>query len=141
MTRGIDNLPSVYAEIMRGLANCDEVIAGQHERRRELLAKRNDCLAAFRLFDLPLPEGAELPAHNAHAITLREFVLCKLKDAYPNPLTSSAIKNDLDAQGRKTHPKTVGMTLFRLKHNGKCRRDGGRDWYFVPDAITTPDGR
>ena len=68
--------------------------------------------------------------------TIREFALAQAKAAFPQPVRASELRKQLEADGRPTHEKTVGMTLYRLLREGHLRREG-HNWFFLPPSAGT----
>lgn len=63
---------------------------------------------------------------------LKDIALDLLAGAYPNPLKARHVGTDAERiMGKKLHPKSPGMTLYRLAEAGLARREG-HNWYWVP---------
>lgn len=122
-------------------------------RKAEIMKQYHDCYSMARLFsfDLDLEYKAHLekqrrlgglsgrssepvlPPIEAKPKTIKERVLEAARAAAPNAVRAGGIRKELDAQGIKVHPKTIGMTLYRLLREGRLARDGW-DWFLVPEA-------
>jgi hypothetical protein len=127
--------------------------------QQELAAKANDCEAAARLFGfnvvaemarvfeqeqtqvpldvVPKPAAAPAPIPSTapqKGPTVKDMVLDILRNAYPNPVRTSEIRQQLANRGIVTHEKTVGMSLYRWLRAGRIHRQGW-DWFFAnPEA-------
>jgi len=82
--------------------------------------------------DTPLPLRAKIS-------TIREFILEEAQRAHPNPVTARELREKLAQSGVETHPKTIGMSLFRLSKERMMRREGKANWYFVPEDQRSVD--
>lgn len=76
---------------------------------------------------LPAPQISQMRSR-----TVKELVLEAAQKAYPQPIRAAEARKQIEAQGMKTHEKTVGMTMYRLLQDGKLRREGW-NWFFVPE--------
>ncbi len=133
------DLKSKHAVLLREYGEIDGHIAALIERRTAI---RNDLVAlsiTARLFgeELPLPFPS---ASRGDGPTVRDFVLTQLR-ASP----AGAMAREINAaycQARKVelHPKTIGMTLYRLSREGLACREGTRIWKPVPVPAPAPDG-
>ena len=96
--------------------------AALRDRLRQIGAEMMDCAAAARVFGVTLtvPEGVNLQDR----MTVRDIVMRRLTEAGPDGLTST----DLNKELKHLHPKTVGMTLYRLSKENFCKRVGSRLW-------------
>ncbi len=66
--------------------------------------------------------------------TVRGFALDAAQRAHPNPVHAASLQAAYEDQfKRKVHPKTFGMILYRLSLDKLIRREGRKDWYFVPE--------
>jgi hypothetical protein len=70
--------------------------------------------------------------HEDSGASIRELTLEYLAAAAPAGLKASEVQALIEGR-RKTnlHPKTAGMTLYRLSQDGLVRREG-RMWFYVP---------
>lgn len=72
------------------------------------------------------------------AKAFKDTVLELLKGAYPAPMKAADVQAQAEARiGSKFHPKTSGMTLYRLAQDGLVRREGHK-WFFVPEENRRP---
>lgn len=95
------------------------------ERQRQIGCEMLDIAAAARLFDveLILPEGFKLLSGN----TVRDHVMRKLAEAGATGTTAAELSKGME----HLHPKTIGMTLYRLSKDNFCKRVGTRLWVIV----------
>ncbi len=64
--------------------------------------------------------------------TVSPLVLQHLRAAYPDGMKVSKLRPLVEADSGQTyHPKTMGMTLYRLQQQGTVRREG-RMWFAPP---------
>ena len=69
--------------------------------------------------------------------TIRELALEYLRLAGSRGRKASEIQALIEERRKtKLHPKTSGMTLYRLSQDGLARREG-RTWFFVPPKAET----
>lgn len=69
--------------------------------------------------------------------TVRDMILESLKSAGEAGQKAAEIQAKIEARrGAKLHPKTTGMTLYRLSQEGAVRREG-RTWFYVPQSAET----
>lgn len=110
-----------------------------NDRKTDLYKKREDCNAAKRLFlgdDLTVESGG---SNNKDIVTperktIKIRIIEEAKKAYPNPVLARDLKALFEEErGVALGSKTVGMSLYRLSTEGKMRREGVKDWYFVPE--------
>ena len=94
------------------------------ERIAVIDAELRDCVAAARLYRVEL--NLTEPSSLRDGLTVREIVLHRLRQAGPEGVKASDMYDDCGP----VHPKTVGMTLYRLKLDGLCKRNH-RTWYAV----------
>ena len=80
-----------------------------------------DCHSAARLFEVQLPDPPQYTG-----FSVRNRVLALLADS--EGLTC----HEMQKHFHGLHPKTLGMTLFRLKRAGKVSRIGTRTWVLEP---------
>ena len=92
---------------------------------------------AERLMGLPraAPAGSTRVAANAppapYVPKVKDLVLARLTAAGETGTRSGPIHDWIAQRHRMTlHPKTVGMTLYRLARAGRARQS----WFFVPQA-------
>lgn len=99
-----------------------EESARLRDRQRQIGNEMLDIVAAARLFnaELTLPEGIKLPNGN----TVRDYVLRRLAEAGAAGTTVTELKKGAE----HLHPKTIGMTLYRLSKENHCKRVGNRLW-------------
>lgn len=69
---------------------------------------------------------------NNSDFSVKDFVLAQVRQAYPQPILASEIRQMIENLGHDVHEKTVGMTLYRLSKKHRVRREG-KEWYFVPE--------
>jgi hypothetical protein len=149
-----------YRQLCADHDKAQENVETVQAHQRELMTQINDCFSAARLFGFDLvaefqgeakgdPRQSMLrapdpivpglsPVPAAPVVksgpTIKALVLEVAEKAYPSPVRSSRVHQDLSSRGYILHEKTVGMTLYRwsLPVNGGCTKRKGRDWYFVP---------
>lgn len=80
-----------------------------------------DAAGAARLFNIELPPSPQpIPLRDS---TLKEIVWSKLQ-ACPNGFRVSAHRSEIEHEfGRPAHAKSIGVALYRLKSDGKARRE------------------
>ncbi len=102
-----------------------EESATLRERQRQIGCEMLDIAAAARLFavNLVLPEGVKLPGGN----TVRDHVMRRLAEAGAAGSTATEIGKGME----HLHPKTIGMTLYRLSKENFCKRVGTRLWVMI----------
>ena len=90
--------------------------------------------AAERLIGVPAVSArvaADAPPP-PHVPKVKDLVLARLEAAGETGTRSGPIHDWIVQRHRMTlHPKTVGMTLYRLARAGRARR-AGQTWFFVP---------
>jgi hypothetical protein len=86
--------------------------------------------------DSPLPQQQapnEMP-------TVAEVVMGRLRVAGDAGSRAAPIQEYIEGTyDKKIHPKTVGMTLFRLQKNGLVTRKG-HVWFIAPEAVNPGAG-
>jgi hypothetical protein len=92
--------------------------------------------AAERLIGVPHAASTTRVAADAppapYAPKVKDLVLARLEAAGETGTRSGPIHDWIAQRHRMTlHPKTVGMTLYRLARAGRARR-AGQTWFFVP---------
>lgn len=133
-------------------------VAAAKEARDAAIGKFNSLREAAKVFDvddetwgllltehvLPLMNGNATEAQSpelvaipgADAKPVRESVLALAEAAYPNPVLATELRAELEKQrGSVLHEKTVGMTLYRLSKDGLMRREGQKNWFFIPPEL------
>lgn len=66
--------------------------------------------------------------------SIRDMVLQYLRSTGTSGIKAAEARAHVEGLlGRKLHPKTVGMTLYRLAEKGLARRDG-HTWFAVPET-------
>lgn len=118
-------LGEAFAEKYRGLESqlLRVRIARKNLQKQEAEIMRDlaDCKSAARLFDVTLQQST-VPADS---ISIRQFALNALLAAGESGIRAREIEAAYEAAtGNTVHPKTVGMTLFRLKTAGQANRVG-----------------
>jgi hypothetical protein len=101
-------------------------IAIKNLREEERLARLHikDCEAACRVFDIEISQSDDCSGPFKDAENVREFTLSFLKASTEGTKASiirAAYQNNF---GKHLHPKTVGMTLYRLKQDGLAAIQG-----------------
>lgn len=86
---------------------------------------------------IPTPTQASIAAEPPVPFSVKDFVLEKVREAYPKFRYAASLQADLSAVGQKVHPKTVGMSLYRWSLKGVVRREGKDKWFFVPEDQRT----
>ena len=149
-----------WAEADRDEAEGRRLIAKADEQKSALREKVADCYVIARLYSFnlnkewrayserqnkplfpdpfspltPVTDAATAALTEANPKTIKEHVIDAARQAYPRAIRASALRQRLDsAYGKKTHEKTIGMTLYRLSKDGILRRHGW-DWFFVPEG-------
>jgi hypothetical protein len=75
--------------------------------------------------------AAEASLSKTEMPRIRDIVLDRLREAGVGGSRATQIQNYVESTySTRIHPKTVGITLFRLSKEGMVRRDG-RTWYLV----------
>ncbi len=119
------------------------LLAEREELRAKWLANTaalQDAVAAGRFFgvevDLPPDMGAGPVGPIIQEIqrslfeprgdlTIRELVLEELANAGKDGIKAAKLRRIVEARiHKKLHPKTIGMTLYRLSDKGQARREG-----------------
>lgn len=87
------------------------------------------------------PEGPILGEEdNAQAGQFKDRALEILRGIYPRSLRAPDLQVAVEAHlGRKFHPKTAGMTLYRFRNQKMVRREG-RNWFYVPQTVAEHAG-
>lgn len=76
---------------------------------------------------------ADGEAEGEDGVLFKDIALEALAKAYPTPLRAAKIREIAGEKlGKEFHPKTAGMTLYRLSKFGIVRNEGW-DWYWVPE--------
>lgn len=91
-----------------------------------------DCFAAGRLFDVDLNTLENLPENqnSKDKPTIRDFIIDALKRSYPQPYKAKELQDAYEqAYGDELHPKTVGMSLYRLSLDKLVKREGQK-WFY-----------
>lgn len=91
-------------------------------RLRVVDSDLRDIAAAARLYDVELE--TPIAANLRNSLTVRDIVLRKLTEAGTEGVTVAKLRGECG----DLHEKTIGMTLYRLKLDGICKRVGGRLW-------------
>lgn len=90
-----------------------------------------------RVEDVVDVEADEVASGNEDVPSVRELTLEYLKAAGDAGHKASEIQALIEVRRKaKLHPKTAGMTLYRLSQDGLARRDG-RTWFYVPPNAET----
>ena len=119
-------------ESARKKANHFAAIATTREQELADLDKAAKTLGIVVEFE-HAPEEAE-KKDDGEAGGFKEVAINLLTKAYPNPVRAADLQTEVERiTGRKYHPKTAGMTLYRLSQQHIVRRHGRRDWYYVPE--------
>ncbi len=147
----------IKAAIANEIADKREKLLGRQEElarliqdadreMRALVAQIGDLDAAARAFEISIPVHLEVrPARiNIRGGTptlilgtgtpgnLREALKAILKENHPRGMKVGELQAISEQRlGQKFHPKSAGMTLYRLSLKGFTKRDGFL-WYYVP---------
>ena len=63
----------------------------------------------------------------------KDIVLEALQKAHPHTMRAADLQAIAEKEvGREFHPKTAGMTLYRLSQEGHAERIGKANWKYVP---------
>lgn len=112
-----------------------ENIEALREQERQIYLRIKDCEAAGRLFGIefaPIDRPAKPPSKGSPP-NVREFVLSYLSQCPVGAKSSQIAAAYSEEFRRHLHPKTIGMTLYRLKQDGVVRIDG-RVWHNQANA-------
>ena len=125
-----DEMKLRHEDLVKEHGEIDGHIHALVERRQKIAHDINALCVAARLF------GSELPALGGVASirpngtpTVRDFVLAALASSDGSVRTANLRSSYADQYGVQVHPKTMGMTLFRLKRDGLAHRKGGHNWF------------
>jgi hypothetical protein len=100
--------------------------------------RKADYPEAELIFDDPKPENRPQETSNEGVVlpppsSIREAVLDLAKAAFPQAVFAAELRKALEKQrGGTLHDKTIGMTLYRLSKDGLMRREGQKNWFYVP---------
>ncbi len=73
------------------------------------------------------------PTPSKPAPQFKDVALDILREAYPRTCKAADIQEQAEERvGREFHPKTAGMTLYRLSLEGLVERVGRAEWQYVP---------
>lgn len=141
-----------YRHYETEVARHDAAIARLREGMEILGQQAQDCHAAARVLKFDLiaaavagdgePKPTESPKimnaspqaalPNAAGKSIREAILNYARAAYPKPVHATALRVELEKARGVLHEKTIGMSLYRLSKEGLVRREGRKDWFYVP---------
>ena len=99
-----------------------EESARLRERQRQIGNELLDLAATARVFNVQfsIPENVKIPGGH----TVRDHVMAKLAEAGSAGSTAAKLRTGVE----HLHPKTIGMTLYRLSKENFCKRVGSRLW-------------
>ncbi len=127
-------LGAKHADLLLERATTLGHVEALSRRLAEIDADIFHVIAAARLFgeELPLPPGRRVATgptkRVAGAPVVRAYVLAALR-AQIAGVKASTLTHDYQANyAASLHPKTMGMTLYRLAIDGLARREG-RTWF------------
>ena len=133
----------------------NQAIAAEQALQDHLQTQAQKCYATAELFgfDLVAALAAEadrsdgpasittfapstIPAWTASRPTVREFILERAREAYPNAVRAKSLKAEYErTYGGDIHVKTMGMTLYRTALRDGSMRRLGWDWFYVPPEL------
>ena len=135
-----------YREAEDRIAAANEAIKIAEAAKATSLDRIHDCIAAARVLDFDLTAAMKQIEGASTAVvtvietkagrepgeeTIRDLVLKLARDVAPSPVRAAEIRQQVQKmKGRHLHPKTIGMTLYRLSLEGHVRREGW-DWFYV----------
>lgn len=136
----------------------EEIVVRRGEKVRELdqiraeIARADEAVAdldkAAIVFGIqppkaPAPQPAVVAAAESPQEPVPQFkdvALDILKAAYPRTCKSVAVlAKGQEILNRTFHPKTAGMTLYRLAKDGLVERIGRSEWRYVPQEGESPE--
>lgn len=124
MTEAENQIRGAHEVAVLRLKQIRETIAAMRGQERLAYLRIKDCEAAGRVFGIAFEPIDQAPKQPSDLGSVREFTLSRLMnspDGIKAPSIAAAYK---EAFGRDLHPKTIGMTLYRLKREGACERKG-----------------
>ena len=81
----------------------------------------------------PPQKAEQRPAPSSGVPQFKDVALDFLREAYPQTRKASQVLQRCEADlARKFHPKTAGMTLYRLAKDRLVERVGKSNWRYVP---------
>lgn len=96
-----------------------------------------DLDAAARVFGLVAPNQVQDIVESGtgpERKLFKDVAISTLKGAYPKPVSAKTIQEAAEMLlDGDFHPKTAGMTLYRLSQDGIARRVGHK-WFYVPQT-------
>lgn len=125
MTEAENQIRGAHEVALSRLEQTRATIQAMHDQERVIILQIRDCEAAARLFGFEFPKlDRPTKALLKAPENVREFTLALLHQS-PNGIKSAAIREAYESQFRKQiHPKTIGMTLYRLKQDGLAEING-----------------
>ena len=129
MTEAENQIRGAYDVAFARLKQTRETISAMRTQEHRILMQIRDCEAAARVFGFEFPPliGEQMFLATGQE-NVREFTLAFLNQS-PAGTKSREIKNAYEDHFQKNiHPKTIGMTLYRLKLDGLVEKIGGQVW-------------
>lgn len=109
--------------LLERLAKYQSCLRGIQDQIMEVKGELEDCKAAGRLFGVVV----ELPQDTIADTSLRNLMLRRLQ--YDAPFRIADHRDEIVKEyGRHVHPKSLGMTLYRLKKDGLAKNQG-HSWF------------
>lgn len=148
VVRRFQEIAQAYGESQERQKYHQDQVELEAQQQASLGAVANDCHAAARLLGFDLI--AALATYNKDAANtaihapppqqqimgptgpVSDVVLLMAELAYPEPVRAAALQAEIEKDRGPLHYKTIGMTLYRLSKQGLMRRQGQKDWFFVP---------
>lgn len=124
MTPAENEVRKAHEAALARLERIRKTIEALREEERQTYLHIKDCEAAGRVFGVQF-EPIEAPANKLPETgNVREFTTIYLQNS-PCGVKATAIREAYRvAFGRDLHPKTIGMTLYRLKQDGIAKHQG-----------------
>lgn len=96
--------------------------------------EEDDILRAAELLGIDL--GNARVTSNAPTSTASDVILEALQGVFPKPMKAAGLREMIEERlGRTVHPKTTGMTLYRLAKEGQVRREG-HNWFAMSGTLS-----
>lgn len=127
MTEAENLIRGAHEVALARLKQIRETMTAMREQERTAYLHIKDCEAAGRVFGIEFAPIEQPAKKLGEIINVRDFTISYLENS-PDGAKSGAIAAAYKEQfGRDLHPKTIGMTLYRLKDQELVEREG-RVW-------------
>lgn len=124
MTPAEHEIRSVHEAAITRLQRIRQTFEALREEERQTYLHIKDCEAAGRVFGITF-EPVETPEKQLPETgNVREFTTLYLNNSPCGVKSADILRAYKETFGRDLHPKTVGMTLYRLKKDGLAQIDG-----------------